>query len=274
MFDLSSPVLVELPLSADVLGDYTLEFEIRVKRAFMDLRECLREAVRDSDYCRELVDTLMEDIKEMSSAHESELATLRVELDQRGLALLGTEVECVQLRSRVVGLEDELTDLTQRFTTLNHTWVEERAALEAGRVETSSRADGLALELVQAKAYIHSTLSMEYRREGDEPSEPQLAFCRLQTELAEREEALRIATVEVGTLQALLETKRQGPTFDSVIERELVCLRHSHDRLRGVTRDLGFVAAGLFHTYAHDDSILRTGFGRLCQTMSDHLGHV
>jgi len=41
---------------------------------------------------------------------------------------------------------------------------------------------------------------MEYGREGDEPSEPQLAFCRLQTELAEREEALRIATVEVGTL--------------------------------------------------------------------------
>jgi len=121
VFDLSSPVLVELPLSADVLGDYTLEFEIRVKRALMDLRECLREAVRDSDYCRELVDTLMEDIKEMSSAHESELATLRVELDQKGLALLGTEAECVQLRSRVVGLEDELTDLTQRFTTLNHT---------------------------------------------------------------------------------------------------------------------------------------------------------
>jgi len=76
VFDLSSPVLAKLPLSANVLRDYTLEFEIRVERALMDLRECLREA---------------------------------------------------------------------------------------SRVETSSRADGLALELVQAKAYIHSTLSMEYR---------------------------------------------------------------------------------------------------------------
>ena len=80
MFDLSSPVLVELPLSADVLGDYTLEFEIRVKRAFMDLRECLRKAVRDRDCCRELTDTLMEDNQEMSSAHESELAILRESL--------------------------------------------------------------------------------------------------------------------------------------------------------------------------------------------------
>ena len=50
------------------------------------------------------------------------------------------------------------------------------------------------------KAYIHSTLSMEYGREGDEPNEPQLAFCHLQTELVEREEALRVATIEVGTL--------------------------------------------------------------------------
>ena len=55
---------------------------------------------------------------------------------------------------------------------MDHTWDEERAALEAGRVEASSRANGLGLELIQAKAYIHSTLSMEYRQEGDEPSEP------------------------------------------------------------------------------------------------------
>ena len=33
MFDLSSPVLAKLPLPADVLRDYTLEFEIRVERA-------------------------------------------------------------------------------------------------------------------------------------------------------------------------------------------------------------------------------------------------
>ena len=76
VFDLSSPVSAELPLHVDILRDYTLEFEIRVERAFMNLRE----AVRGRDYCRELVDTLMEDIEEMSSAHESELATLRAEL--------------------------------------------------------------------------------------------------------------------------------------------------------------------------------------------------
>ena len=53
-------------------------------------------------------------------------------------------------------------DLTQRICALDHTWEEERAALEVGRAEASSRVDGLALEIVQAKAYIHSTLSMEY----------------------------------------------------------------------------------------------------------------
>ena len=66
---------------ADVLRDYTLEFEIRVERALMDLKECLREAVKDRDYCRGLVDTLMEDIEELSSAQDSELSTLRAELD-------------------------------------------------------------------------------------------------------------------------------------------------------------------------------------------------
>ena len=118
----------------------------------MDLRECLREAVRDKECCRELADTLMEDIEEMSSAHESELAILRVELDRMRLASLSTEVECVWLRSRVGGLEDELANLTQRFTDLDHTWGEEWAALEAGKAEARSRADGLALELMQARA--------------------------------------------------------------------------------------------------------------------------
>ena len=42
VFDLSSLVSAKLPLSIDVLRDYTLEFEIRVERALMDLRECLR----------------------------------------------------------------------------------------------------------------------------------------------------------------------------------------------------------------------------------------
>ena len=77
MFDLSSPVLVKLTHLADVLRDYNLEFEIRVERALIDLRE----AVRDRDYYRELANTLMEDIEELSSIHESELATLRAELD-------------------------------------------------------------------------------------------------------------------------------------------------------------------------------------------------
>ena len=53
-------------------------------------------------------------------------------------------------------------DLTQRFATLYHTWDEERAALEVDRAEASSKADGLALELVQARAYIHSIWNMEY----------------------------------------------------------------------------------------------------------------
>lgn len=50
MFDLSSPISAELPLPADILWDYTLEFEIRVQRALMDLMECLREAIRDTEF--------------------------------------------------------------------------------------------------------------------------------------------------------------------------------------------------------------------------------
>ena len=66
MFDLSLLVSTDMPLLADILKAYTLEFEIRVERALTDLRECLREAIRNRDCSRELVDTLMEDIKEMS----------------------------------------------------------------------------------------------------------------------------------------------------------------------------------------------------------------
>lgn len=106
MFDLSSPVSTDIPLPADILRDYTLEFEIRVKRALVDLRECFRGAIRDRDCSRELVDTLMEDIEEMSSVQEHELAALRLELDRRGPAPSGTKAECAQLRSQVVGLED------------------------------------------------------------------------------------------------------------------------------------------------------------------------
>ena len=77
MFDLSSPISAELPLPVDVLRGYTLEFEIKVKKALMDLRE----AIKDRNCYRGLADTLMEDIEEMSGVHESELATLRAELD-------------------------------------------------------------------------------------------------------------------------------------------------------------------------------------------------
>ena len=121
VFDLSSSVLAKLPLPVDILRVYALEFEIKVERALMDLMECLREAIKDKDCYWELAETLMEDIEEMSSAHKSEFATHRAELDRRGLALLGMEAEYVQLRSLIVGLENELADLTQRFATLDHT---------------------------------------------------------------------------------------------------------------------------------------------------------
>ena len=67
MFDLWLPISTDMPLLADILRDYTLEFEIKVERALTDLRECLREAIRDRDCSRELADTLMEDIEKMSS---------------------------------------------------------------------------------------------------------------------------------------------------------------------------------------------------------------
>ena len=55
-----------MPLPVDILRDYTLEFKIRVKKALADLRECLREVVRDKDCCRKLANTLIEDIEERS----------------------------------------------------------------------------------------------------------------------------------------------------------------------------------------------------------------
>ena len=61
-----------------------------------------------------------------------------------------------------MSLEDEYTTFTQMFAALDHTWDKERAALEASRAEASSKTEGLALELVEARAYIHSTLSMKY----------------------------------------------------------------------------------------------------------------
>lgn len=101
-----------------------------------------------------------------------------------------------------------------------------------------------------------------------------MAFCHLQTKLPKGKEALRVATAEVGTLQALLEIEREASTSDSLMERELVFLRHSHDRLRGVVKDLVLDATGLLRTHASNDLILRNGFGKLCQAVSNFLGHV
>lgn len=41
----------------------------------------MKEAIRDKDCSREIADTLMEDTEDMSSVQESELATLKAELD-------------------------------------------------------------------------------------------------------------------------------------------------------------------------------------------------
>ena len=65
-----------------------------------------------------------------------------------------------------------------------------------------------------------------------------------------------------------------GSTFNSTMERDLVRLQHSHDKVREIARDLGFDAARLLRTNAQDDLILCTSFGRLCQALSDRLGHV
>ena len=75
-------------------------------------------------------------------------------------------------------------------------------------------------------------------------------------------------------MQALLETERQGSTSNSMMERELVHLRHSHDKLREVAKDLGFDVARLLHIHAHNDLILYTSFGRLYQAVSNRLDHI
>ena len=114
---------------------------------------------------------------------------------------------------------------------------------------------------------------MEYGL-ADEPSEPQLAFHRLQVKVTEKEEALRVATIEVGTLLALLDIERQSSTSSPSMGRELVHLRHLYNILREVARDPGFNAVGLLHTHLSDDLILHTSFGMLCRAVLDHLGHV
>lgn len=69
------------------------------ERDLMDLRECLSEAVKNRDCCKDLADILVDDFEEISGAHESKLVTLRTKLDQRGPASLGMKAKCVWLRS-------------------------------------------------------------------------------------------------------------------------------------------------------------------------------
>ena len=177
------------------------------------------------------------------------------------------------MRSRVSSLESELENLTQRFTVLGQTRDEERTIMEAGRAEASNKSDDLALRLLEARSFIHSSLSLEYGS-TNEPSKPQLNLCHLQVEVAKKKEALRVATIEVGTLQALLDIERQGCTSSPSMERELVRLRHSHGRLREIVRDLGFNTIGLLRTYSSNDLILLIDFGRLYRAISNHLGRV
>ena len=125
--------------------------------------------------CKELFDAIVEDYDEMGRTYEAKRATFKAELEHRGLAPSTTKVECIQLKSRVTSLESELEDLTQRFTILDQNRDEERATLEASHADVSNRTDDLAMRLLQARSYIHCTLSLEYGP-TDEPSEPQLAF--------------------------------------------------------------------------------------------------
>ena len=93
--------------------------------------------------------------------------------------------------------------------------------MEASRIKASSRADKLALRLLESRSFIHSTLSLEYEPVY-EPSEPHLAFRQHQAEVVEKE-ALKVATVEVGTLQALFDTERQSSTSHNFIIFTLNC---------------------------------------------------
>ena len=163
----------------------------------------------------------------MGRTYKAELATLHAKLAQRGQVPSATKDECTKMRSRVISLESELADLTQKFIVLGQMRDEERAMLEASHAEVRYRADDLAMRLLQARSCIHSTLSLEYGL-ADEPSEPQLAFHHLQDKVAEKEVALRVATTEISTLQVQLDIERQGYTSSPNMERELVRLRHSY----------------------------------------------
>ena len=73
-------------LPIDILRDYTLELEIRVEGTLKDLREWLTKAIKDRDCCKEIANSLLEDLDKLSRTYEGELATIREELEQRSPA--------------------------------------------------------------------------------------------------------------------------------------------------------------------------------------------
>ena len=84
IIDLSLPDPLNPRLPGDILRNYTLEFEVRVESTLRSLRECLVEAIRDRDSCKEAFNVVIEDFDEMGATYETEIVTLRVELSQRG----------------------------------------------------------------------------------------------------------------------------------------------------------------------------------------------
>ena len=82
-------------LPTDILRDYALKFEVRVESTLRDLKECLTEAIKDRNCCKELLDATMEDYDEIRKAYEDELAIFRAELKQRSSGPLAKEVECI-----------------------------------------------------------------------------------------------------------------------------------------------------------------------------------
>lgn len=65
IIDLLVPNPLDPCLSADILRDYTLKFEARVKSILRDLKECLTKAIRDMDCYKEAFIANVEDFNEM-----------------------------------------------------------------------------------------------------------------------------------------------------------------------------------------------------------------
>ena len=64
---------LNLHLPVDILRDYSLKFEVKVESTLRDLRECLVKAIRDRDYCKEILDAIMKDFDEMGRTYMVEL---------------------------------------------------------------------------------------------------------------------------------------------------------------------------------------------------------